>query len=278
MSLLLILALALLLGMVHGIAPDEHTWPITFSYAIGSYSRRGGMRAGFLFSLSFTLQRALACELAWFALSPFLRSPGWNAMTALIVGAVMLASGVYILRRCRIPHLLHSHHLGYPQAERADARAWLPLLHGFIAGWGTGAFALVVYATLVPATHSPWLAFTPGLAFGLGTMLMQVIIGAAVGGWMARRKLSDAARTRAAQLTAGRTLLAGGGAFCLLGAAQLFLPARAAAWLAWTPLPHLHLELGLVLVLGAVAAAAWLTLASALRAKDGTGLRCDEGI
>src|SRR5204863_7466007 len=29
---------AFLLGLVHGITPDEHTWPITFSYAIGAYS------------------------------------------------------------------------------------------------------------------------------------------------------------------------------------------------------------------------------------------------
>jgi ABC-type nickel/cobalt efflux system permease component RcnA len=29
---------ALVLGVIHGITPDEHTWPITFSYAIGSYS------------------------------------------------------------------------------------------------------------------------------------------------------------------------------------------------------------------------------------------------
>ena len=30
------LLIAFLLGIVHGITPDEHTWPITFSYAIGS--------------------------------------------------------------------------------------------------------------------------------------------------------------------------------------------------------------------------------------------------
>jgi len=35
--------------MVHGITPDEHTWPITFNYAIGSYSIRGGLKAGLCF-------------------------------------------------------------------------------------------------------------------------------------------------------------------------------------------------------------------------------------
>ena len=44
------LVTAFLLGIVHGITPDEHTWPITFSYAIGGYSTARGLRAGLLFS------------------------------------------------------------------------------------------------------------------------------------------------------------------------------------------------------------------------------------
>jgi len=62
-SVTLALVTALLLGLVHGVTPDEHTWPITFSYSVGSYSSKGGRRVGFLFSLAFTLQRALASEL-----------------------------------------------------------------------------------------------------------------------------------------------------------------------------------------------------------------------
>lgn len=42
LSVLTILITAILLEMVHGITPDEHTWPITFSYSVGSYSSRGG--------------------------------------------------------------------------------------------------------------------------------------------------------------------------------------------------------------------------------------------
>ncbi|MEW9492618.1 MAG: hypothetical protein TQ35_0010550, partial [Candidatus Aramenus sulfurataquae] len=45
-----ILLVSYLLGIMHGATPDEHTWPITFSYAIGKYSTKGGMKAGFLFS------------------------------------------------------------------------------------------------------------------------------------------------------------------------------------------------------------------------------------
>ena len=58
------LVTAFLLGLVHGITPDEHTWPITFSYAVGSHSTARGLRAGLIFSLAFTAQQALASELS----------------------------------------------------------------------------------------------------------------------------------------------------------------------------------------------------------------------
>src|SRR5579875_4190875 len=94
-----ILGIAVVLGMLHGITPDEHTWPITFSYSIGSYSTRGGMRAGLFFSLAFTLQRAIASELAYFALAGFLTRPGAEQVVYVVVGIVMLLSGYFILYR-----------------------------------------------------------------------------------------------------------------------------------------------------------------------------------
>jgi len=60
---------AFLLGLVHGITPDEHTWPITFSYAVGGYSTRRGLFAGLIFSAAFTAQQALASELAHLGLA-----------------------------------------------------------------------------------------------------------------------------------------------------------------------------------------------------------------
>ncbi|MEM3855829.1 MAG: hypothetical protein QW298_01525, partial [Candidatus Micrarchaeaceae archaeon] len=63
------IVIALLLGFVHGITPDEHTWPITFSYAVGSYSTKGGAKAGLIFSTGFTIQRAVLSEVAYLALA-----------------------------------------------------------------------------------------------------------------------------------------------------------------------------------------------------------------
>jgi hypothetical protein len=216
-----LLATAALLGVVHGVTPDEHTWPITFSYAVGSYSSKGGMRAGFLFSLAFTLQRAIASELAYFALVKLLQQERWEYFVYAVVGVAMAGSGFYLLKRGRILHLFHQHDaeptLVTPGGEMPKAWTYMPLLHGFIAGWGTGAFALIIYATLAPAMVSPWLGFLPGLFFGIGTMLTQIAIGGFVGAWMRRRKLSEAAMQHLARHVSGQTLAYGGLAFTIAG-------------------------------------------------------------
>ncbi|MDA8433085.1 MAG: hypothetical protein M0Z60_08985, partial [Nitrospiraceae bacterium] len=76
MTPLIALLYSFLFGLLHGILPDEHTWPITFSYAIGGASGREGMKAGLYFAAAFTLQRTLVSELAYLALAPFLFDPG----------------------------------------------------------------------------------------------------------------------------------------------------------------------------------------------------------
>lgn len=216
---------ALLLGMVHGITPDEHTWPITFSYAIGGYSTRRGMMAGLIFSLAFTAQRALASELAYLGFSRILTHALNDYLIYIVVGVVMALAGVAISRRGRVGHL---HVLGQHQHSTEetlrDPRPWMPALHGFIAGWGFGAFALIILTVLAPAMPGAGLGWAPGAAFGLGTTLVQMMIGAAFGLWMARRGLGPEAIRRAALITASRTLGWGGAAFVLAGIFGLAFP------------------------------------------------------
>ncbi|CAB1129712.1 conserved membrane protein of unknown function [Candidatus Hydrogenisulfobacillus filiaventi] len=254
-SLPLALGTAFVLGLLHGITPDEHTWPITFSYAIGAYSTRRGLAAGLWFSAAFTLQRALASELAYLALAPWLRNPVVDAVVYLLVGAAMWAAGLYVRREGQVWHL----HLGPSQEHRLAARApgafrlsprWA-VVHGFLAGWGFGAYALVIYTVLAPAMKSPWLGWLPGALFGLGTMAVQAVAGALFGYWMARRRLPEEAIRRVAQGTAGSTLYWGGLAFALAGAVSLLFPA-VRGWAVVTPvaIPNLHhLGLGFALVI-----------------------------
>ncbi len=239
-GLLPVLATALLLGILHGITPDEHTWPITVSYAIGAASGRRGMKAGLLFSAAFTLQRAIASELAYLALAPILASGTLNAAIDLLVGIVMAVSGAYILRLGRELHLtewfeelLHrAFRLGpqdgtagilEPGADRPIPLR-MTLVHGFVAGWGTGAFAIIIYTVLAPAMPNAAVAFLPGLLFGIGTMLVQAAAGAAIGAWMQTRGFGEQAMNYVSRAVAGNTLLYGGMLFAAWGFVSLAFP------------------------------------------------------
>ena len=277
MALWAVLGTALLLGMVHGVTPDEHTWPITFSYAVGGYSSRAGMRSALLFSLTFMLQRAIASELAYLALARYLSlGSASDYIIYVVVGFAMVWAARYI-RGGRLPwHLdLHMHlrrltgggapaKSGHDDAHHADGqhihagplhvhahgnvpvpeaghwspddcpdcaepslrdpRPWMPAVHGFIAGWGIGAFATIIYTVLAPSMPSAALGWLPGAMFGLGTMVVQVLIGTSIG-WLVRRAGAGPEAARAIGLVvAARTLGVGGAAFMLAGVFGLIFP------------------------------------------------------
>ena len=259
---------AFLLGVLHGVTPDEHTWPITLSYAIGAASGRRGMQAGLLFSAAFTVQRAIASELAFLALAPILASGSLNAAIDVGIGLVMAVSGAYILWRGRELHLtewleraLHQL-LRVAEQDEADGQLAMgaspvplrmTLVHGFVAGWGTGAFAIIIYTRIAPAMPNAGVAFLPGLLFGLGTMLVQVAAGAAIGAWMRSRGLGAAALTYVGRSVAGNTLLYGGLLFTAWGLFVLVAPGLAAPLEAGLPtglpIPNLDsINAGLLLV------------------------------
>ncbi len=250
------LVYSFLFGLLHGILPDEHTWPITFSYAIGSGSGKEGMKAGLYFSAAFTFQRMLVSELACLALAPFLLRPIVNEIVYFVVGAAMVGAAIVVRGGKWYPHLhllRHRHGvpdetLARPSADDAggvNSEQYVPtpparwaLMHGFIAGFGFGAFALFVNTVAAPAMPSLWMGFLPGLVFGLGTMLMLVIVGAVFGAslhWLSRT-VAEREIQRIGALTGTRTLLFGGLLFILFGIASLFgidrhLPADAGYFL-----------------------------------------------
>lgn len=220
---------AFLLGLVHGITPDEHTWPITFSYAIGSYSTWRGLRAGLVFSLAFTVQQALASELAHLGLAGWFTFGPLDAIVYIIVGVVMAAAGLSIGGHGVLPHihLPGFERFGRSISEPRELRPWMPAVHGFIAGWGIDAFSLIIYTTLAPAAPSAATGWLPGLFFGIGTLCMQAAAGAAFGLWAASRGLPPFALRSIALTTAARTLLWGGLAFVLFGLFALAFPEAA---------------------------------------------------
>lgn len=266
---------AFVLGIVHGVTPDEHTWPITFSYAMGSFSARRGMRSALAFSLAFTVQRALLSELAYLGLVVVREDAVWNAAVYVVVGAVMVAAAVYMLR---LRYTLHLHlwppHISVcghdDDAASQAARAPTPAMaaaHGFIAGFGIGAFALVVATVLAPAMPSAALGWAPGALYGVGTTVVLAGAGAVIGALVRRQRLSEEAAQQVAQEAAGLTLLAGGAMFFTAGLAGLLDPALMSAGIA-TGI-HIHnldqLDLGTALVVGVVVVAAVTMLRAARR-------------
>jgi uncharacterized membrane protein len=235
MQPLIAMIYSFLLGMLHGILPDEHTWPITFSYAIGGASGKQGMKAGLYFSSAFMVQRAFLSEVSYLALAPILRSPEINGIVYLVVGVVMSIAGFIVLRRNRYPHLhlLGHHHVEASGIKRSIGDEGLQgspipsvppvkwtLIHGFIAGFGVGGFSLFINTVAAPAMPNAWLGFLPGVLFGLGTMIMLVIIGGLFGIALRRSgSLSEAEVRRIGAQTGGRTLFFGGLLFSLAGIA-----------------------------------------------------------
>ncbi|HUZ09110.1 MAG TPA: sulfite exporter TauE/SafE family protein [Acidimicrobiales bacterium] len=249
---------AFALGVVHGVTPDEHTWPITFSYAMGSFSARRGMRSALAFSLSFTVQRALLSELAYLGMLKITGNPTWNAVVYIVVGAVMVLAAFYVLRlRCAF-HL----HLWPPSIGRChrqiDTAGWaartptpaMAAVHGFLAGWGLGAFALIMATVLAPAMPNAALGWVPGAAFGLGTTAVLVLAGAVIGSLIRHQRLPEALAQKVAQEGAGWTLLAGGVLFTAAGSAGLVIPSIMTAGI--TTGIHVHdldqLDVGTLLV------------------------------
>lgn len=245
----IVLLTSYLLGVVHGITPDEHTWPITFSYAVGSYSTRKGMKAGMTFSSGFTLQRAIMSEIAYLALAGIFMAASVDGISYMVVGIGMAFAGIYISRKGKVAHLhgiekrlyrafgIHKHkegkeekeltHMSNPVIDEGGNPIPLKLafVHGLIAGFGFGAFALIIYTVLAPSMPSPYLGFLPGLLFGLGTMTMQIILGAGFGTWLTKSKNLTAKGIQVVSSGITRYVLTYGGlAFFIAGAMVLLFP------------------------------------------------------
>ncbi|MDG7036099.1 MAG: hypothetical protein JRM72_01785 [Nitrososphaerota archaeon] len=266
LSIAAIVGVAFVLGVLHGITPDEHTWPITFSYSVGSYSTRGGMKAGFTFSLGFTLQRALLTTLGFIGVAAIYKTYNLDGPVYIVVGLVMCIAGYYVLKG-RYLHLPidmlmgRKHHTR--EAERLpmhEAVNPVPLkmaaVHGLIAGWGFGAYASIITFILAPQVPSLIYAPLPGLAFGIGTMCMQIILGSVFASVMRVKHLTVEQMKKIGRVTAGKALYYGGMAFAVIGTLILLFPTLDAVGLSTgIPIPNVNIiGVSTVLVVSVVGA------------------------
>lgn len=227
---------ALILGMLHGVTPDEHTWPITFSYSVGSYSTRGGMKSGFMFSLGFMSQRAVLTTLGFLGLATIYKTYNLDGPVYIVVGFAMFVAGSYILKGTylHIPldrlfgrehHTTHAERLPLHEAHIKPVPLRMATIHGFIAGWGFGAYATIITFILAPQMPNVYYAPLVGLLFGFGTMLMQIVIGSLFANIMRIKNLTVDQIKYVGKSTAARTLYYGGLAFALIGVFLAVFPA-----------------------------------------------------
>jgi hypothetical protein len=234
----------------------------------GRVQHQGRRQGGLFISLGFTVQRAFLSTLGYLGLAAFYLKYNLDGPVYLVVGLVMALAGSYVLRG-RYIHLPidvllggRAHHS--PGAERVplhEAKARevpikMTIVHGLIAGFGFGAYASVVTFALAPQVPGLIYAPLPGAMFGVGTMIMQIIIGALFGSSLRAAKLTEDDVKYIGRRTAGVTLYYGGLAFALVGLLVIFLP-QIDAWAISTgiPIPNLDaFDIGLILVLVTVGA------------------------
>lgn len=256
-----ILAIAFILGLLHGATPDEHTWPITFSYSVGSYSSRGGAKAGLVFSSGFTIQRSILAALGFLGLAAVYETYNLDGPVYIAVGLVMLVAGWYLLRGSDLHLPLdralerlfgrffrgHTHHTTsaerkpLPESDVKPVPLRMAVAHGFVAGWGVGGFAVILIFVLAPQVPNVWWAALVGAMFGLGTTCMQIVTGALFARLARIKKFSTAQIERIGRRTAARTLYLGGVAFAIVGAIVAVLPWLQGYYVATgTPIPNLN--------------------------------------
>ena len=236
------LLLSYLLGIVHGITPDEHTWPITFSYAINSGSTKKGAEIGAIFSAGFTIQRALMSEAVFLAFAyglysfkDFIASPLFFGIVYSLVGSAMYLAGHYVKYGSPYPHLevnewinrVLKRNFRHHDTDfyKKDVKPWMALVHGLIAGFGFGAFALIIYFVFAPNMPNAYVAFLPGLMFGLGTMTMQFAFGSIFGTWVRKiKKINARGLQFIARYISSSVLIYGGAVFVVAGILIIIFP------------------------------------------------------
>jgi ABC-type nickel/cobalt efflux system permease component RcnA len=264
LTLATILAISFILGLLHGATPDEHTWPITFSYAVGSYSTKGGMKSGFIFSAGFTLQRAFLTTLGFLGLAAFYITYNLDGPVYVVVGIAMFIAGSYVLKGkylhlpfdclfCKEHHTSHAERI-QPHENLGNVPSRMAFVHGLIAGFGFGAYASIITFILAPQAGSLIYAPMPGLFFGLGTMVMQIIFGAVFARLVGAKKLGEDAIKFLGRSTAGRTLYYGGLLFAIIGGLIVAFPILdSLAISTGNPIPNLDsVGVSTILVLGTV--------------------------
>jgi hypothetical protein len=197
-----------IIGIIHGLKPDEHTWPITISYGLMQRNTRGVITAVAVFAgaltLVWTLMSALAGQLMGLLATSLL-----DPYVDIIVGLTMIGVAAY---------LVFGNHEHTEEVKTADYKViWI---HGLAAAFGGDFFIVLILTIALIPLISPGLSFLVGLAFGIGSLIAQSVIVIAV-----YKGIVRSVRDWGTVAMAGRIALGILGFFMIgLGVTSLILP------------------------------------------------------
>lgn len=161
-----------ILGIVHGITPDEHTWPIISSYTISQRQVRKAVIFAFVFSLFEMLPWIIISSICAFV-GAVVYKETYEVYVHIGLGIIMLGIGIYMTFR---QDALHIHIKG----ERGKRIIKILPLYGLITGLGPCLPVLSLY-TFAAETHNIIQGVILALSFSLGTMISLLIIALILG-------------------------------------------------------------------------------------------------
>ncbi|MCH4815558.1 MAG: hypothetical protein QXY87_07530 [Saccharolobus sp.] len=154
-----------IIGIVHGLKPDEHTWPITVSYGIMQRNMKGAIVSTSVFAGALTLIWASLSALTGQLLS-FFQNYNLDPVVDVIVGLTMIGVALIFIIK------------GKDKVADKDNNPDYKLIwiHGLAAAFG-GDFIVVLLLTIALSTLiSVNITFLIGLLFGIGSWIAQSIV------------------------------------------------------------------------------------------------------
>ncbi|MFP3196379.1 MAG: hypothetical protein RXQ74_05870 [Caldivirga sp.] len=154
----------LAVGVIHGLKPDEHTWPITVSYSLMQRNVRGVVASTSVFAGALTLVWTLMSALVG-QLMNLLNINALEPYVDLIVGLTMVGVAAY---------LVFGNHEEHGDVKTADYK--LIWVHGLAAAFGGDFFIVLILTVAIAPAVTTGISFMVGLMFGLGSLAAQMLV------------------------------------------------------------------------------------------------------
>ena len=158
-----------IIGFIHGIKPDEHTWPITIPYALVQKDLKRAVLASFVFTGALTLIWTILSFMVSQILSLLTNPEMLTPYATVAAGTTMIAvASLFIIKTKK-----NGNKIGTDHSVPDYRYIWI---HGLAASFGGDFFVVLVLSSVLLGSVIPVsLGFLIGFLFGIGSMIAQSI-------------------------------------------------------------------------------------------------------